>query len=189
MIAPPSTRRATCCSKIGLPASHVTELIPCDGISCAMNLVRKCMLAGAKTKTPREIAASVMKTREHAELELALRELRGQLEARQAEVRALTARSRDSDRLDREVVAKGGEVSELRKQRDALAAKLAPMRRAHGERVVAALRPLRQEAASSSARVVGSAAHRVRAARCGHGRDRARGRQCGAYRCAVARCC
>ena len=106
------------------------------------------MLAGAKTKTPREIAASVMKTREHAELELALRELRGQLEARQAEVRALTARSRDSDRLDREVVAKGGEVSELRKQRDALAAKLAPMRRAHGERVVAALRPLRQEAAS-----------------------------------------
>ena len=63
-------------------------------------------------------------------------------------MRALTARSRDTNRLDREIVAKLAEVSELRERRDELARRLTPLRAEHGRRVVEALRPLRQETAA-----------------------------------------
>ena len=106
------------------------------------------MLAKSKAKSPKEIAEGVGKTREHAALEQQLRELRGEVDTRQAEVRALTARSRDTNRLDREVVAKGTEVAELRERRDELARRLAPMRAEHGRRVVEAFRLLRKETAA-----------------------------------------
>ena len=151
-IATPSRRRTTSCSLIGLRPSHVTATIRCRGVHSRTTnqRTRNCMLARTTEQMPRAIAASVTKTGEHAELELALREVRGQLDARRAEVRALTARSRDTNRLDREVAEKGGEVSELREQRDELARRLAPLRAEHGRRVVETLAPHRREAAAQA---------------------------------------
>ena len=88
--------------------------------------------------------------------------MRGQLDARRAEMRALTARSCNTNRLDREVVAKLAEVSELREQRDELARRLALLRAAHGQRVVEALAPVRRESAARALGALGDVQRELR---------------------------